>query len=62
MLVYVLGFIEKCLSFSAILSEYFDIFLIFCEPHSKNDKNPNLTIKNSSLYKFKFIIALPLYF
>ena len=38
------------------------MFLIFCEPHSKSDKNPDLTVKNSSLYKFKFIITVPLCF
>ena len=36
-------------SLSAIGLEYSDI--LFVDPTPKNDKNPDLTIKNSSLYK-----------
>ena len=28
-------------------------------PHQKSDKNPDLTIKNSSLYKLELTVTLP---
>ena len=43
-------------SFSVIGLKYSDIF--FMHLISKNDKNPNLTVKNSSLYKLEFTVTL----
>ena len=44
-------------SFLVIGSEYFDIF--FMDLTLKSDKNLDLTVKNSSLYKLKLTITLP---
>ena len=42
------------------LNHWIGIFLyLFVDPIPKNDKNPNLMIKNSSLYKLEFTILLP---
>ena len=44
-------------SFLAIGSEYFSIFFVDLTP--KSDKNPDLTVKNSSLYKLELTITFP---
>ena len=47
-------------SFSVIRSKYFGIFFVYTI--SKSDKNPDLIIKNSSLYKLDLTVALPSFF
>ena len=50
-----IGLIEKNLS----LPLDRNIIAFFCEPHIKKiDKNPDLMVKNSSLYKLEPIITL----
>ena len=44
-------------NFIICCSEYSSIF--FVDPTPKNDKNPNLMVKNLNLYKLEFIVALP---
>ena len=33
--------------------------ILFVDPILKNDKNPDLTVKNSNLYKLELTITLP---
>ena len=50
------GLAQKSSSFSVIGSKYFGIFFMNFIP--KTDKNPDLMVKNSSLYKLKLIVAI----